>query len=86
MAQKAGFRRESADSLVRSISRKHSLRPFDITKESLCKILMRHAVKASFLDLLFGFRATDELSEKGYGLQSAHANPGGRYGRLSPRF
>lgn len=47
---------------------------------------MRHAVKASFLDLLFGFRATDELSEKGYGLQSAHANPGGQYGRLSLRF
>jgi hypothetical protein len=42
---------------------------------------MRHTVNASFLDLLFGFRATDELSEKGYGLQSARANPGGQYGR-----
>ena len=64
----------------RSISRKHSLRPLKITKESFCKILTRHKVKASFLDLVFGFRAADELSEKGYGLRTAQMNELGQYG------
>ena len=64
----------------RSISRRHSLHPLKITKESFCKILTRHGVKASFLDLVFGFRATDELSEKGFSLGSARMNEPGQYG------
>ena len=63
---------------VVSISRKHSLSPFKITKESLCKTLTRYGVRACFLDLLFGFRASDELSEKGYGLRCADVYANGQ--------
>ena len=55
-----------------SIPRKTSLSGFRITEDLLRKILTRHAIKPAFLDLLFGLRAQEELSEKGYGLWSSN--------------
>src|ERR1700733_12412689 len=62
-----------------SLHKKHSLLNFQISKAALCTILGRHHVQAPFLDLLFGFRATDEISEKGYGLWTQPTQYKGRY-------
>lgn len=62
------------------MSRKNSLLRFRVTEDLLRKILTCHAVKTPFLDLLFGFRDREEISEKGYGIWAVSDSLSGNYG------
>ena len=55
----------------RSLFKRDSLSNFWIDQASLLKILNRYNCEPCIFDLLFGFRAIDEVSEKGYGLWTA---------------
>lgn len=60
----------------RSLARRHSLTNFNITSRLLRILLTRHCIQPSFLDLLFGLRAREELSEKAYGPRLTPAGDG----------
>lgn len=80
-AQKAEahFTASTPDLRIIHLSRKNSLLRFRVTEDLLRKILTCHAVKTPFLDLLFGFRDREEISEKGYGIWAASDSLSGNY-------
>jgi hypothetical protein len=44
-----------ADNICSSISQDHSLSPFNIDEESMCRLLRNHHVPPDFVDVMFSF-------------------------------
>ena len=49
----------------RSITQKHSLSPFNITEQSMCKIFTTHQIPPGFLDILCGFGDKSHTADEG---------------------